>query len=140
MAGVLITVARGFQLSVTSAPTVPLAARNWATSYFAATLSLSCGRVEVLAGQPPLEDEDEDEDELLELDELLDEDEPPELEEELDEELLDDELLLDEEELEELDELEEVLLPVPFEHSFTPPAVRPPKVASLHTKLPLSVL
>ena len=82
------------------------------------------------------------EEELLEL---LDEDE-----ELLDDELLDDEL--DEDELleEELLELLELLededddeLPDPpegTEHSLTPPAMRPPKVASLHTKLPTSVL
>lgn len=72
----------------------------------------------------------------LELEDELDDDE---LEEEL---LLDEELELDEEELEELelldellDELDEELEPVAFigtEHSFTPPPMRPPKVASLH--------
>ena len=36
-------------------------------------------------------------------------------------------------------ELEE-LMAVRTEHSFTPPAIRPPKVASLHTKLPLNDL
>ena len=74
--------------------------------------------------------EELDEEELLEL-EL--EDELELLEDELDEEL---ELLLDE--LEELDELE--LLEI--EHSLLPPAtlVPAPKVASLQTKLPESVL
>jgi hypothetical protein len=87
-----------------------------------------------------------------ELELLLVEDELDLLEEELLEELLLDLLelellaLLDEETLlaELLDFellLEEALLPG-IEHSLTPPATRVPvpKVASLHTKLPLSVL
>jgi hypothetical protein len=79
------------------------------------------------------------EDELLEL-ELLDEEEleePVPEEELLDDELLDDELLL-EEEL----ELELPVPPLGMEHSLTPPATRvpAPKVASLQTKVPLSIL
>jgi hypothetical protein len=83
--------------------------------------------------------------------------EPPEVLLELEELLLEDEELelLDEDELEEpapeeelLDELlleEELELPVPplgVEHSLTPPATRvpAPKVASLQTKVPLSIL
>jgi hypothetical protein len=71
--------------------------------------------------------------ELLEVEEL----------EELEVELLDDveldELLLDEEEL--LDEVELLELePLGIEHSLTPPAIRPPKVVALQTKLPLSTL
>jgi hypothetical protein len=50
---------------------------------------------------------------------------------ELDEELLGTELLLEEELLEEAEGVE---------HSLLPPATRPPKVASLQTKLPVSVL
>lgn len=67
--------------------------------------------------------------ELLELDEELDD------ELELDELLELEELLL----LEEL-ELDELELVEAIEHSFTPPAMRPPKVASAQAKLPLSVL
>ena len=90
-------------------------------------------------GPPELlvEELDEDDEELLE----------DELDDELEDELLelDDELDELEEELDELDELEDELdeEPPPFdgtEHSFTPPAVRPPKVASLQTKLPTRVL
>ena len=67
----------------------------------------------------------------------------------LEDELLLDEEELDEEELEELEEelleelLEEELLPgggSGTEHSFTPPATRPPKVAAEHTNTPLSCL
>ena len=82
------------------------------------------------------------EDELLELDEeeleeeLLDE-ELELLDEELDEE---DEELDDEELLDDDEELEEEPEPEGAEHSFTPPATRPPKVASLHTKLPVRTL
>lgn len=100
------------------------------------------GPVQPGTGRPPpeLDEELEDEDELEELElllddddeddeeELLDEDEEDELEDELDEELED-----------ELDEELELLLLL-IEHSLTPPAMRPPKVASLHTKLPLSTL
>jgi hypothetical protein len=89
-----------------------------------------------------------------ELELLLVEDELDLLEEELLEELLLDLLELELELLALLDEetllaelldfellLEEALLPG-IEHSLTPPATRVPvpKVASLHTKLPLSVL
>lgn len=96
----------------------------------------------MLGGQPPLEEEP---DELLE--ELL-EDVPPEEElldeelEELDEDELDEEELEDDEEELELDEelLDEPLPAAGTEHSLTPPATRPPNVASLHTKLPLSSL
>ena len=78
---------------------------------------------------PPPEELELDEDELLELD-----DEELELLE-----LLEPAPLL--EELEELELLElPVLPPEGTEHSFTPPAIRPPKVASLHTKLPTSTL
>lgn len=79
-----------------------------------------------------LELDDELEDEEL-LDEELEEDEELD-DEELDDELL--ELLLDE--LEELELLDELLEPglLGTEHSLTPPATRPPKVASLQTKLP----
>ena len=90
-----------------------------------------------------------EEDELLPVPELLELDDELEDEELLDEELEEDEELVDEElddELLELllDELEELeLLPVPpegTEHSLVPPAIRPPKVVALHTKLPISVL
>lgn len=83
----------------------------------------------------PPEDDEPDELELLdelELEELEDDEElDEELEEELEEEL-------DEEELLE----EELPPPMGTEHSLTPPATRlpAPKVASLQTKLPLSVL
>ncbi|GAB2901153.1 hypothetical protein GCM10027046_32720 [Uliginosibacterium flavum] len=88
------------------------------------------GPVQPGTGTPPLDELDEplELDELEELEEELEDDELLELEDELEEEL--DELLL------ELEELPSILI----EHSFTPPAIRPPKVASLHTKLPLSVL
>lgn len=80
---------------------------------------------------PELEEELEDDEEL---DEELDEEE--ELDDELEEELLleelDEELLLD-------DELEPEA-PLGTEHSFTPPAMRPPKVDSLHMNGPLSDL
>ena len=77
---------------------------------------------------PPVEDE-----ELLLDEELLDEllEELLELDDELDE-LVDDEL--------EEDELEEELVPEGMEHSFTPPVTRPPKVASVQGKVPLSSL
>lgn len=69
-------------------------------------------------------------DELLELlEELLDD--------ELLEELLDDDELL---ELELLELLELLDVPLGTEHSFTPPATSPPKVACEHTKLPVSTL
>lgn len=79
----------------------------------------------------PLPPDELDEDEL----ELLDEEELELLEDELDEELLE----LDEEE-ELLDEEDE--LPEGTEHSLVPPAtlVPAPKVASEHTKLPVSTL
>lgn len=101
---------------------------------------------------PPLLDEvDELDDEvleLLELDELDDEPLLDELDEELDELLdellleLDDELDEDELDEEELDEEEDEDEPPPLgtEHSLTPPAMRPPKVASLQVKLPTMVL
>lgn len=78
---------------------------------------------------PPPEELELDEDELLELDD-----------EEL--ELLEPEPLLEElEELELLELLELLVLPpAGIEHSFTPPATRPPNVASLQTKLPTSTL
>ena len=50
-----------------------------------------------------------------------------------------DELLVDEEELLLDDELEPEA-PLGTEHSFTPPAMRPPKVDSLHMNGPLSDL
>jgi hypothetical protein len=110
-------------------------------------------------GLPLLVDEllEDELEELLEEELLLDE-ELAELEElellledelllELDEELLEDELeeleelLLDEELLLELDE-ELLEPPLGAEHSLTPPGTRvpAPKVASLQTKLPLSIL
>lgn len=95
----------------------------------------------MLAGQPPLEDDELLEDEL-EL--LLDEDEELLLDDELlvlDEE--DDELLeLDEDELLLDEELELEPPPIGAEHSLTPPDTREPapKVASLQTKLPLNTL
>jgi hypothetical protein len=90
---------------------------------------------------PPLEELEllELEDELEELEEELEDELLEELEEdELDELLLDELLELLEEELE-LEELDDAPPPGP-EHSFTPPAMRPPNVASEHTKLPTSVL
>jgi hypothetical protein len=54
---------------------------------------------------------------------------------ELDEALFTEELL-DEERLDE----ELAAAPVGTEHSLLPPAMRPPKVASLHTKLPTNTL
>lgn len=80
---------------------------------------------------PELLDEELEDEELDEEEELLDE-----LDDELDE-LLEEELL---DELDELDEDEplpiEHWLPVGAEHSLTPPATRPPKVASLQVKVP----
>lgn len=98
---------------------------------------------------PPLLDEVEElEDEvleLLELDELDDDEllldellEELLLEDELDDELEEDEL--DEEELDEDDEDDDEPPPLGTEHSLTPPAMRPPKVASLQVKLPTMVL
>lgn len=86
------------------------------------------------ATAPPLELEDELEDDELDEELLLDEELD---EEELDEEELEELELLDEllEELELLDELDEELEPaalIATEHSFTPPPMRPPKLASLH--------
>jgi hypothetical protein len=107
----------------------------------AATESLSCGRVAVLPGQPPLDEEAT----LLEEDTLDATDE--DFDEELDEGLTDEEALLgaidDATEEEATDDLllaEEELVPDGTEHSFTPPPTRPPNVASLHAKLPLSTL
>lgn len=89
-----------------------------------------------------LDELEELDDELLEEELLDDEDEPVPLEL-LDEELLEeDELLeLDDELLDELDEeeLEPPELPG-AEHSFTPPPIRPPKVASLQVNEPDSTL
>jgi hypothetical protein len=88
----------------------------------------------------PVPDELElDDDEELDEDDELEDDELEELDEELDE----DELLDEDDE-----ELELELEPTPpvalkgIEHSFTPPATRvpAPKVASLQTKVPLSIL
>jgi hypothetical protein len=110
-------------------------ARNCGTSKFAATASLSCGRVPTI---PPFEElEDElDEAAIDELDLLDDDDDLLEellLETGLLEELLDtalDELLAAEDED----------APDGAEHSLTPPDTLPPNVASLQTKLPLSTL
>jgi hypothetical protein len=81
---------------------------------------------------PPPEVEDELVEELELLLVLLEDEELEELEVELldEEELLE---LLDEVELLELE-------PLGIEHSLTPPAIRPPKVVALQTKLPLSTL
>jgi hypothetical protein len=82
---------------------------------------------------------EDDELELLDEEEL---EEPVPEEELLEDELLDDELLDEELLLEEELELEPPVPPPGTEHSLTPPATRvpAPKVASLQTKVPLSIL
>jgi hypothetical protein len=84
---------------------------------------------ELVLDEELLEDELEEllEDELEELEELVPEVELDELE-----------LLLEELELLLEEELPEP--PIGIEHSLTPPAIRPPKVVALQTKLPLSTL
>jgi hypothetical protein len=135
----VITVERGFQLSVTRLPTVPAAARKASTSYAAATASLSWGRVAVLAGQPlePLLAELVD-DRLLDAADDAADDEDDAREEDAEEG--DDEAEDEDEAGVLLAELAELALPEGTEHSFTPPAMRPPNVASLQLKLPLRVL
>jgi hypothetical protein len=90
---------------------------------------------------PPPEVEDELVEELELLLVLLEDEELEELEVELLDDVELDELLDEEELLELLDEVELLELePLGIEHSLTPPAIRPPKVVALQTKLPLSTL